>query len=314
MKKNELKPTYSMPYGTLVQLGDKAESLCERDADILIEYGINEGKRTTLKNKTQELKDMPTDEELLSLSVLLTQEKNDYAEKVKEGIRKIMVRVKNVYGDKSPQYKRFGTKGLDKMSDNDICRCAKRVVRTATEYLDVLADKGLTQEEIAELESNNQVFDDKIDEKDNAVRERDIATENRIHTANELYALICEIFDYGKNHWYSRGEAKYNDYIIYDHASKKDDVKVPAGQRVELNGELTNPETLLEFKNTGSVSLTVFIADNFNAPLPDNALTIESKETMQARCKDISNGTYGILTAYNKNTGDGKISVAEIAE
>ncbi len=216
MKKNEFKPDFHMPYSALMQLGDKAVLLAQRDSAALSLYGINEEYINLLKEKTRALKDMPTDEELLAPVSISTAEKNDTADAIRTAVRSIMIRAKIVYGYNSPEYNYFGVKGLDRMNDNALHRCAKSVARTAEENLTVLSEKGLTQEEITALKNRTQDFDHCIDTKDEAVRKRDMATAQRLMLGNELYKLITEVFDYGKDYWYSRDEAKYNDYIIYD--------------------------------------------------------------------------------------------------
>ena len=63
MKKNELKPDFNMSYSDLMQLGDQAVILAERDATELAVYALTPEKISILQQKTQALKDIPTDEE-----------------------------------------------------------------------------------------------------------------------------------------------------------------------------------------------------------------------------------------------------------
>ena len=304
MKKNELKPDYNMSYSSLMQLGDEAVILANRDATELAVYGLTPAKISLLQLKTQALKDMRTDEELLAKVSIATNDKNDFADQVRNAVRSIMVRVKVEFGEKSPEYNSFGVKSLDKLTDNDLYRCAKRVTREATVYLPQLSGRGLTQGEIDDLENTAQTFDDKIDLKDTAIKNRDIATEQRIKLSNELYKLITEVFEYGKDWWYSREEAKYNDYIIYDQVSsdKKDIITVPAGQKVSANIENVVNETVFEIENTGKAALSFYVADSLESETPPNALLLDTKEVKIIKADDITNGTYGILIAVNNNT------------
>ena len=217
MQMNEYRPDFHMPYSALMQLGDTAVLLAQRDTAELSFYGINEEYINLLKQKTSALKNMPTDEELLAGVSIGTAKKNDTADAIRTAVRSIMIRAKIVYGYNSAAYNNFGVKGLDRMNDNELLRCAKRVARIAEENLTALSEKGLTQEEITALYNRTQDYDYTIDAKDIAVSRRDRASAQRITIANELYELIKEVFDYGKDYWYSRQEAKYNDYIIYEH-------------------------------------------------------------------------------------------------
>ena len=314
MKKNELKTIFKMAYSALMQLGDKAVMLISRDATELASYGVDEPMKNNVIDKTLLLKEMPTDEELLAEVSVKTEEKNELSDAIRNAIRTITIRAKNVYGDKSAKYKRFGIKDIDKMTDDELYRCAKRVSRTATGYLPELAPKGLTEAEITELTNKAESFDDIIDAKDEAVRIRDIATEERVGLSNELYKLISEVFDYGKNYWYTREEAKYNDYIIYDtpNGTTKPTIKVAAGTIVTLIEEGVEILTVFEIENTGNAQISFYVADNADAQMPDNAETLEPKETRILKAENISDGTYGKLIAANKSDTDGQITFIEV--
>ncbi|MFH1004631.1 MAG: hypothetical protein V1781_03925, partial [Bacteroidota bacterium] len=190
--------------------------LISRDAAEMATYGIDASISSFIANKTRELKDLSTDEELAGIVSDLTEKKNEKAEAVKMAIRGIMARAKNAFGEQSAKFRRFGTKGMDEMRDVELYRCGKRVIRVAQTYLAELTVKGLTQAIIDDLKNTNTIFDDKIDLKDDAERQRDIATANRISMANQLYSKIVEVCDYGKEHWKAKNEAKYNDYVIYE--------------------------------------------------------------------------------------------------
>jgi len=216
MKKKQETQQFNMTYAQLMQLGDKAVILITRDTAELATFGVDAATKTFIANKTQDLKDMPTDEELEATVTDLTEKKDDKAEEVKVAVRGIMVRAKNAFGEQTGNFRRFGSKGMDEMTDGQLYRCGKRVARVAETFLADLAPKGLTQAIIDALKTTNNQFDDKIDLQDDAKRQRDIATAARIRLGNNLYAKIAEVCDYGKEYWATRNEAKYNDYVIYD--------------------------------------------------------------------------------------------------
>ena len=76
---------------------------------------------------------------------------------------------------------------------------------------------------------------------EDAIRLRDNATEDRIELGNELYKKIVELFDFGKDYWITRDEAKYNDYIISDTPSGSNtavrEADVPAGATLNIDVE-----------------------------------------------------------------------------
>ncbi len=216
MRKSEVKPVFNMSYGALMQLGDLAVALITRDAAELATYGIDAATKTFISTTTEALKDFPSDEEYEGHAMVTTETKNKTADDLKVVVRSIMVRAKNGFGENSGKYRRFGTIGMNEMNDNDLLKLGKRVVRVATIMQPALADKGLTVAIIADLNVIVTQFDTSIGAQDDAIREREIATEDRIELGNLLYKKIVEVFDSAKDYWVTREEAKYNDYIIYN--------------------------------------------------------------------------------------------------
>jgi len=272
MKKKEPKKDFKFSYAGLEQLGDKADELMERDATELADYGVTAVYRADVAAKTQALKDYPTDEELLGDATEATELKDAAADALKVEIRGVMVRVKKLFKEGSATYNRFGTKGMDKLADNELVRCGRRVKRMAMKYATLLAQKGLTAAMIGALDMATQLLDDAVDAQDTAIRARNEATQERVEMANVLYHIIVELFDSGKDYWYTRNEAKYNDYIIYDTpgggatppVSVTVDGTVLAGSTVNVVSDL-HAASVVEVSNNGTsdfvVCTTATVAD-----------------------------------------------------
>jgi hypothetical protein len=207
-----------MSFGHLEQLGDKCVLLMNRDATQLLSFGVDAAMVTLVKNLTQDLKNCPTDEELKAVVGIAVRKRDEKGDEVKVGVREIMSRAKNRYGEFTPEYRAFGTKGMDDLDHSDFCRCAHRVVRWSgsAPVLSDLAQKGLTQDMVDDLKTKTDEFDVLIDNKIDADITRDGATSQRVAKGNKLYAAITEVFDYGKTYWASRDETMYNDYVIYN--------------------------------------------------------------------------------------------------
>ncbi|MBI1287915.1 MAG: hypothetical protein GC178_10080 [Flavobacteriales bacterium] len=283
MKKQESKTAFNFSFADLEQLGDKADDLMDRDAAELLDYGVDGTYRTDLAAKTQALKDYPTDEELQGIASEATENKDAAADALKVSIRSIMVRVKQVFPVDSAKYNRFGTKGLDDMSDNDLVRCGGRVSRVATQYLTELGPKGVTAAMITDLDTLTTALDDAIDAQDTANRARHVATQERVDLANDLYANIVELFDFGKDHWITRNEAKYSDYIIYN---------VPGGGA-------TPPVTVL----TGTVApnTTANVASDI---APDATITVKNTGTVPFKVCGSATATDPCVDGQTVNAGE----------
>lgn len=285
MKKQEPKTDFNFAYSDLEQLGDKALDLIDRDAAELLSYGVDATYRTEVETMIDALKNYPTDEELQGAASVATSEKDVAADELKVGIRGMMVRVKQVFGIDSPTYARFGTKGMDEMTDNDLVRCGRRVSRMATNYLTELAPKGVDAAMITALDVLTEALDDAIDRQDAAVRSRNSATQERVGIANTLYAKVVELFDFGKDHWFTRNEAKYNDYVIYNvpgggstPPATVTTGTVPAMTTVVVAQDVA-PTATVTFRNVGTVAFTVCgSSTNTTDPCADGELLNAGEE------------------------------------
>ena len=215
MKQEVVVFSSSMSYGDLIQLADAGINTAMRDLNDLSLFGVDLAFIDNIRQKNALFKNFATDEEYSGMVSKRTQEKNDLRNIVTKGISNIMIRVKNKYGANSPEHKRFSTGNMHKDTDSDLVRLARRVTRLASEYLNDLYEKGLRQSEIDGLNEQIDAFDKSIEIKDQAVKERDTATQQRALLANEIYNLVSELFDYGKQCYVDTNEAKYNDYVIY---------------------------------------------------------------------------------------------------
>jgi hypothetical protein len=130
-----------------------------------------------------------------------------------------MFRVNRLYGNTSPEYRRYGTKDMYTQDDANLVLIGYRVHRVALEQLQELSNKGLNMTELTDFKHKVEQFDDAIDEKSAAVRTRDSTQQDRLTIANDLYLGIVELFAAGKQLYEGIDEAKYNDYIIYTRSS-----------------------------------------------------------------------------------------------
>lgn len=164
---------------------------------------------------------MPTDAELIGDKIGKTEAKAAKARELRESISDIVNRVGLKFGKGSWQYRKIQVGELARLNDSELCRKGKATARTATWYIDEAANMGLTQELLDKLNIITQEFDELIDLQHDAVKERDISTQERRLKANELYIKLMHISETGKAAYMSKNEAKYNDYVIYNTASGK---------------------------------------------------------------------------------------------
>jgi hypothetical protein len=237
MENRRLKPNFMFSYGELEQLGDKAAMLASHDHTELLSYGVDAAFVTAIEDTTQQLKDFQTDEELEANAMGFNEDKTRLADFVKVGIRTMMIKVKQVFKEESGNWIRFGTKGMNEMEDLKLIKCGFRVVRMSNYFFSQLSPKGVTQAMIDALETDVKNYDKAYDDQQDAKLLRKCVTQERLLLANGLYALITELFDYGKDYWSTRNAARYKEYVIYDTPprKKKADKKAATGKIMPAN-------------------------------------------------------------------------------
>ena len=204
-----------------------------RDKDRFAAFGITEDKIKEAESRLEEFAEIPTDAELLGNQVTATQEKDALGEKVKNAITAIMTRVSNKYGNDSGIYHKFGVNSISKLDGGELGSCARRVCRVAAAMLTDLASEGLTQEIIGDLHDLQVRYETALGKQEDAIADRDIATEERIGMANEIYETMVKYCNTGRKIWQSENEARYNDYIIYDTPSGTSEPETNSGISTE---------------------------------------------------------------------------------
>jgi len=223
MRKTKIEPIYHMTFPKLFGLGERCITLIDRDALILVNYGIDTIAYDEIVDLVRQVRQFPPDGVLIADAKTAREERDACKESVKESIRSIMARAEEKYGLKSASYRKFGTKGMSSMSNSRLASCAKMVAQMAQVCLPDLLEKGLTQQMIDDLIALNTSFDSKVMATLASEKLRDEATENRIVLGNTLYKKITEVFKYGKTYWASRNAAKHKDYVIYRSKKSKTD-------------------------------------------------------------------------------------------
>lgn len=187
-----------------------------RDLTEFEKFGVTKNSLQALDAMITEFEAIPTDEELLGDQVIATQEKDAQAEKVKGILGSLMTRAENKFGRESGQYRKFGVWDISPLDGGKLIYTATRAIRVATGYLPELRSEGLTQAMLTDFDAQVKTLSTKLAVQEDAISDRDIASENRTEKANAIYKLLVKYCETGKRIWASTNEAKYNDYVIYD--------------------------------------------------------------------------------------------------
>lgn len=226
-KKQMAVRNYGFSDGELKQYGDEIINSIERDIVEFAERGMTTVRLNNLQQKLVNFDELPTDEILEGIKIDATQDKDTARNNAEIAARSIFVMAENKFGTDSGKYKQFGNAAFSRQSDNQFYRTLKTIKTSADKFLLDLAEEGLTQEMIDNLVKLTAFFDKAIDDQNTAIKSRDIATEERIEAGNALYADLVKVCNTGKDIWYNKNEAKYNDYVIYTSQTIKDNTTNP---------------------------------------------------------------------------------------
>lgn len=216
MKKQMITRIFKFADAVLKQKADEFINLLDRDVAEFTERGYNAAAKTNFVNKRNLVGTFPSDEKLEAKKMMLTEAKDAARNSLEKTMRTIFNMAANLYGATSAQYRAFGPADLSRQPDAELARTYKIMVGAASENLAAMSAEGLTQPMIDSLSAQGAAFDETIDEIAKGITDRDIATEGRIESLNELYALVMKYAGIGQDIFYEVNEAKYNDYVIYD--------------------------------------------------------------------------------------------------
>ena len=207
---------YQFSDGVLKQKADDVVGSLQRDLTAFSTRGVTATTVTGLQTLITTFDSTQTDEELQGALSVATDAKNVLADSLRSAIAVVRSMAENKFGVESALFRSFAFDGMSDLSDEQLYRLGKRVIRVATAQPTQLASEGLTAAVITNLTTVTTNFDTSIDVQQDAVKNRDIKTQDRVEKGNAVYKEITRLCNTGKSIFVNTDEAKYNDYVIYN--------------------------------------------------------------------------------------------------
>ncbi len=214
---------YNYEDAVLITEAGRIQNAVKRDIKDFNTRKITEASLEAFQTKIDAFADFSTDEEMQGNVVKATADKDKAAESLRVQIR-IIRNMAELQYHKGGSYKTFGFEGMDNMSDANLYRLAKRVVRVGNKLLSDLSGQGLTTEMLDTLQQTAVNFDAAMDAQETEIENRDLQTQQRIILGNDAYQVLVQLASIGKSLYADTNEAKYNDYVLYE--EKKDEAPV----------------------------------------------------------------------------------------
>ncbi len=226
MPKQTATRQYAMADGDLKQLADALKTSINRDLPDFAARNITATQVTALQVLITTFDDTTTDEELLGLITDATITKDGIAESIRIAVRPIRNMAETAYGT-TGKYNTFGFDGLSEVTDNDLYRLARRVVRVGTKLLTELTPQGLTAAKLTAIGTLATSLDTAIDAIQDAIESRDLETQDRIIKGNALWTEMSRLASIGRSLYEDIDEARYNDYVLVGGGTSKGSPPAP---------------------------------------------------------------------------------------
>ena len=148
-----IKRNYIMSDAELCMFTSNLCNTMTRDLADLADFGITAPKIAALKALGDAFEVLPSDEVLLAYVIAATEAKTAKAESVKETIRNMVTRCQIKWGADSWQEKSLAVKGMNNFTDDSLLVAARRVHTQMTAFLPDLADTGLTEAMLDDMDA-----------------------------------------------------------------------------------------------------------------------------------------------------------------
>ena len=235
---------YNFSDGLLKQIADEIALFLVRDKTPFLTRGINDERVNAFKVMITTFDEAPYDEELLGDVTEATKIKDTAGENLRIAIRTVRTVVENAFGVKDGKYRVYKFERLNNTPDEILHRLARTVVTVARKQIvkyPALAEEGLTDAMIDNVETIDIDFDKYIDDQAAAIGERDIKKEERIILGNAVYKEMMKLCNVGKDLFASTDPARYHDYVIYNTPNAQ---PPEPGTTGSMRGVASNSQTL----------------------------------------------------------------------
>lgn len=207
---------YNLTDLQLIQVSDQLINVAQEDLTDLIPYGITPAMLQKTRQKRDNFLDLESDIVWRGRLKSITQQKAKARKQLHKAIKDLMLHVSIKIGNNSPEYQHFGTANLARQTDHQLLRTAKTVISTANEYQSLLnlPTDAMSQPILCDhINQYLRLFEEKIDDQQNAIRHRDFATQSRCRLGNSIYHDLAIIAKVGKA-IFAEDPAHANDYRL----------------------------------------------------------------------------------------------------
>jgi len=186
----------------------------ERNLIKFSEFNLNIDKLNELKTELDNFEAFQSDSTSRTRLSTLIYEKNEFKSSIIEICKVMDLRVISKFGKNSSERRILNLSNVQKFNDGELVTVLKSGVEYLTELLPQMADVGLTEESIEELENLTNGFYDSVNEAKKMANARIDLTKERIEMGNRLYDKAMLYCSYGKRVFKNKDDFMYKRFLL----------------------------------------------------------------------------------------------------
>lgn len=248
---------FTMSYDELLNLSYEKETYFTRDEADLSSRGITTARIAGINTLRDAFLQVPTDTVMTGYITVATGNRDAAMALLIADIRELIGIAKNTFGEKSGEYKTFGSTELNRLDASGLIRLATTVAEQTTTYLTAMAPHGASAAMVTALEAKADAMPALIRAINKAEGDRELTTVKRHDAANALYDEISKMCGTAVVYYTDRNPIKAADYVIYDLGGsvqqRNGDVAANSTVTRELKGIAPNSEFSLRVNDGASL-------------------------------------------------------------
>jgi hypothetical protein len=250
-------PNFTMSYDELVNLSYEKQAYLTRDVADLTSRGITVARIAGIATLRTAFFNIPTDGVMVGLINVAITNRDAAVAPLIAIMQEIFGIARNTFGEKSGEYKTFGSTELNRLDPSALVRLCSNIVLRANNYLSQMAPHGLDAAMVTDLETKANAVQPLIVAVDEAEGNRPLATVQRHKAANALFDELKSMCNTAQVYYADRNPTKAANYIIYDTAGtvqqRNGDVATNSTVTRELKGIAANSTFSLKVNEGASL-------------------------------------------------------------
>lgn len=304
---NNLK--FGFSFAELVAQVLEKQTYLQRDAAELDARGVTAARLANLDTLLADFFTHPEAGVMSALVSVAVSKRNIMYDNLMARLRDVAGVASMALGVQSAEYRSFRYAKIHELGQDSFLFRAETMCDRADEFQAILTPRGISAADILAIRNLLPTFKNLIKAVDNANFQRDISTDKRHKSANDLYTELVDLAGIAKIYYQDRDEAKYNDYVIYatSETAQTRTGRLSANEKKTRKWEALSSETefIAENESAGELKMYFSKSDNGKPATVFKMLAPHSKQTLNIASElgynKETNATHFVLQNMSNN-------------